>query len=139
MELWQSVADSWRTLQKKSEKNIGKVGLCLTEFKILKAVSTLGPLPMARLSSETILTQPAITLLVDKLESQGLVRRERSEDDRRVTNIAVSAKGRVLFREANSVHSKFVRDMLSGLTEAEIIQLGTIFEKLASTATPSFP
>ena len=134
LELWQSITNSWKTLQKKSEKNIGKLGLCLTEFKILKVVSTLGPVPMARLSGETLLTQPAITLLVDKLESQGFVRRERSEDDRRVTNIAVTTKGRVLFREANSIHRRFVRDMLSELTEGEIIQLRSIFEKLASTA-----
>jgi len=91
---------------------------------------------MARLSAATILTQPAITSFVDKLEHQGLVRRDRDREDRRVIRIAITGKGRALFKRGLRIHSQFVTGLLSGLNESELSRFSTIMRKLSSVEVP---
>jgi DNA-binding MarR family transcriptional regulator len=60
-----------------------KVGVSVTELKCLDYVSRGTPVTAGRLAEITGLTTGAVTAMVDRLERAGLVRRERSADDRR--------------------------------------------------------
>jgi DNA-binding MarR family transcriptional regulator len=60
-----------------------KVGVSVTELKCLDYVSRGTPVTAGRLAEITGLTTGAVTAMVDRLERAGLVRRERSPDDRR--------------------------------------------------------
>ncbi len=91
---------------------------------------------MARLSDATVLTQPAITSFVDKLEDQELVRRDRDREDRRVIRIAITRKGRSLFRQGLKIHSRFVIGLLSELNETDLSRLSLIMRKLSSVVPP---
>jgi DNA-binding MarR family transcriptional regulator len=132
LELWREISNGWRQISRLGEKNISCLGICTTEFKILRILQDEGPTPMARLSDATVLTQPAITSFVDKLERQGLVRRDRDRHDRRVIRIAIMGKGRTLFKRGLRIHSQFVTGLLSGLNEAELSRFSTIMKKLSS-------
>jgi len=60
-----------------------KVGVSVTELKCLDYLSRGAPVTAGRLAEITGLTTGAVTAMVDRLERAGLVRRERSADDRR--------------------------------------------------------
>ena len=60
-----------------------KVGVSLTELKCLDYVSRGTLVTAGQLAEITGLTTGAITAMIDRLERAGLVRRERSSDDRR--------------------------------------------------------
>jgi DNA-binding MarR family transcriptional regulator len=134
LEVWREVSNAWRQIAREGEKNLACLGLCMTEFKILRILQEDGPTPMTKLSDATVLTQPAITSFVDKLEEQGLVRREKNQEDRRVTRIAITPKGRLLLRRGLKIHSKFVRGLLSELDDAELSRFISIMKKLSRTA-----
>jgi len=131
LESWREITNAWKMIMKGAEKNISSLGMCTTDFKILRILHDEGPTPMARLSDATILTQPAITSFVDKLESQDLVRRTRDQKDRRVIRIDITAKGETVFRQGLRVHTKFVDGLLSGISEAELMKLSVIMNKLS--------
>ena len=67
--------------------------LSLMEYLVVFTVYFYGPMKMRDISQKVTLTQSAITVIVDKLEKEGYVRRERDSDDRRVINIISDKKG----------------------------------------------
>jgi DNA-binding MarR family transcriptional regulator len=70
--------------------------------------------------------------LVDDLDSHGLARREPAPYDRRVKIIVLTAAGRKLAAEIDSVLS-VPPDALASLTSAELRQLRDLLEKVLAT------
>ncbi|MHB1909239.1 MAG: MarR family winged helix-turn-helix transcriptional regulator [Nitrososphaerales archaeon] len=131
IDLWRSVSDSWKKLTREVEKNLARVGIGIPELRILRTLEDSGPTQMARLSLAALLTQPAITVIVDKLEDQGYVERARSKEDRRVINIKITQSGEALLKDALKIHKQFVEKMLEGLSDSELEELALTMNKLA--------
>jgi len=137
LEVWRRISDAWRQVHREGEKNISRLGICTTEFRILRFLHETGATSMAKLSSDAGLSHPAITNLIDKLESHAFVKRDRDSKDRRVINIAITSKGESLFRRGLKMHSRFVKGSLAKLSESELAQLSSTMNKLASTGSIS--
>jgi DNA-binding MarR family transcriptional regulator len=73
------------------------------EVLMLLAFSTRGSLPVTKVGQRLLVHPTGITRLVDKLEAQGLVRRERHPDDRRSVLVALTPEGRRLAERATGV------------------------------------
>jgi MarR family 2-MHQ and catechol resistance regulon transcriptional repressor len=134
VELWRSVVDSWKRFQRGSEKNLMKLDLSGAELRILRALEERGNLPMNRFSAETLLSQPTITGIIDKLEQRELVARVRSLEDRREVLIAITAKGSDILAQGLDLHKRFVEKSLAALDEDEVITLVTLLQKLADAS-----
>src|ERR687888_59709 len=66
-------------------------GLTHAQYNVLRILRGEGkPLPILEVAARTIAVVPGITGLIDRLERAGLVRRERSVEDRRVVFVAVT-------------------------------------------------
>jgi DNA-binding Lrp family transcriptional regulator len=61
------------------------LGVGLTDIDALEYLERFGPLSQRELGDRLLLTSGAVTLLVDRLERLGLVRRTAHASDRRVT------------------------------------------------------
>jgi hypothetical protein len=66
-------------------------GLSLTAVDALEYLESLGPLTQRELGGHLLLTSGAVTMLVDRLERDGLVRRDPHPTDRRVTLVSLRA------------------------------------------------
>jgi DNA-binding MarR family transcriptional regulator len=134
VELWRSVVDSWKRLQRAAEKNLLRAGLSVAELRILKVLREQGSSPMNRFSAETMLSQPTITGIVDKLEERGLVERVRSKEDRREVLIAITPKGSDILVKGMDLHRRFVERALSAMEADEVPLLVSLLEKLADAS-----
>lgn len=134
MELWKVVIDSWKRLQRAAERNLLSAGLSLAEFRVLRMLRDQGSSPMVKLSGETLLSQPTITGLVDKLEELGFVERVRNLEDRREVLIALTTKGTGALSKAEQVHRQFVQRSLSVIPESEMSVLGRLLKRLADAS-----
>ncbi len=67
---------------------------------VLKAVVRDGPLRAGELARRLSLTASSLSILLDRMEKRGLVRRVRSRSDRRVVEVRLSATGRALAARA---------------------------------------
>ena len=75
-------------------------------------------------------TKPTVTVLVDKLEKSGFVKREISEDDSRCTNIVLTKKGED-FKPVFEKISKGLDEMLcKNLTIEEIEMLDKLLKRI---------
>lgn len=62
----------------------------------------------------------AMTRTLDRLEAKGLVRRERSSEDRRVVNLELTAEGRLAASHIPQVLCKVLNDHLRGFSADEV-------------------
>ena len=80
-------------------------GLTETQYnslRILRGAGTSG-LTCAEIAERLVSQDPDITRLVERLQRQGLVRRERGEKDRRVVLTKITAAGLDRLKEADPV------------------------------------
>ena len=86
------------------------VGLTAAQFRVLQIVAEEGHSTATEISHRMRITQATVTSLVDKLVRQDMVVRERSQTDRRQTNIVVTDKGHQAVDDApDALQQRFVR------------------------------
>lgn len=131
LDVWRGVVDPWKRLQRNAEKNLLDAGISIAELRILRVLRTEGSSPMHRFCSATMLSQPTITGVIDKLEERGLVERVRSSEDRREVLIAITSKGGHALAKGEDIHRRFVEKSLSVLHDDEAKTLVGLLGKLA--------
>ena len=134
VELWRSAADSWKRIKVAAETNLMRAELTVAEYRILRVLKEHGSSPMNRFCPETMLSQPTITGIVDKLEQRGLAERVRSKEDRREVLIAITPKGSAAYAKGEEIHTRFVEKALSGLKPGELTQLVSLLENVADAS-----
>lgn len=89
-------------------------------------------LRMTGLADRVILSRSGLTRLVDRLEREGLIRREPCPSDLRGTNAVLTDAGYERLRAAAPVHVRGVREhMIDLLSPEEIEVLGEVFRRVA--------
>ena len=78
---------------------------------------------VAGLARELDIDPGAMTRALDRLEAKGLVRRERSTEDRRVVRLALTREGRKVARKVPGLLAGVLNGHLRGFHEAEWQQL----------------
>jgi DNA-binding MarR family transcriptional regulator len=79
-----------------------------------------------------LLAVNSVTSLVDKLENQGLVRRTRSDEDRRVIHVELTTAGKKVYDAAVVEKLSLLRLMLGRLSSDEQEKFMSLFRKIAS-------
>ncbi|HEU0130192.1 MAG TPA: MarR family transcriptional regulator [Mycobacteriales bacterium] len=91
-----------------------------------------GRLRMTDLADRVLLSRSGLTRLVDRLERDGLLRRESCPSDLRGTNAVLTDAGLDRLRAAAPVHLRGVREhMLDALTEDELRVLAEALGRVA--------
>lgn len=107
--------------------------LSMREYDVLYTLSKCPePVRIGELNRHVLLSQPALSRLVDRLAERGFVERNPDPADGRAIRLALTSAGRVLQREVGLRHgSSVARAMTARLTPGELQQLETICLKLA--------
>jgi len=109
-----------RRLTKGLARQYGLTGPQLTVVKLLE---TLDPLSLSSLSDRIKARNSTVTGIIDRMERDGLVRRERSEDDRRIVLIRLTRKGRKLAESIEVEPLALFRQALEALPEKDLKEL----------------
>ena len=105
-------------------KNNGAEGLVPSHGDILVCLYKNGKMTMKDIANSIHRTKPTVTVLVDKLEKLGYIKREASDEDNRFTNIVLTQKGedfKVIFEKISKDLNKILYQNLS-LEESELIE-----------------
>ncbi len=105
-------------------------GLAPSHGDILICLYQDGKMTMKDIAQKIRRTKPTVTVLVDKLEKSGFVKREVSESDSRSFNIVLTKKGED-FRPVFEKISKGLNEMLhKNLTDKEADTLEKLLSKV---------
>ena len=97
-------------------------------------------LRMSELADKVVLSRSNLTRLVDRLEDAGLVRRERSEEDRRGAFAVLTDDGKAMRRRMWPVYAKAIKELFEErVSDAQAQVMGTALRAIldAARATPS--
>lgn len=105
-------------------------GLTISQFGVLEALHHKGPLCQRDIAAKILKSTGNITLVIDNLEKQGMVKRERTSEDRRYLTVRLTAQGEKLIATAfANVEAAIVTEM-SALAADELEDLGRLCKKL---------
>lgn len=114
------------------DRHIGQPhGLRKVEYSLLMLVLANGPLTPKRLGQALALSAPNLTLLLDRLQGRGLIRRERSTTDGRSQNIVLTDEGRRLAAVTAVAAGPMERELDDRLSRAERLMLIELLRKVA--------
>lgn len=104
--------------------------LTISQFGVLEALYHKGPLCQKDIAAKILKSTGNITLVIDNLEKQGLVRRERDMEDRRYLTIHLTETGAALIADVFAAVEKSIVSEMASLTESEQELLGNLCKKL---------
>jgi DNA-binding MarR family transcriptional regulator len=107
-------------------------GITVQQFNVLRILRGGGPegLPTLEVGARMVEETPGITRLLDRLESKGLVRRQRCPKDRRQHLCWITQEGLDLLASLDEPVVTHSREMLSGLTREEQSELVRLLERV---------
>ena len=97
---------------------------------ILVLLYQYGELTMKDIADKIHRTKPTVTVLVDKLEKTGLVQREKSTSDSRITKIKLTQKGQDLKPLFEKISEELNKVLYNGFSENETKTLEYLLEKM---------
>ena len=111
-------------------------GLTQPQYNVLRILrGEGGPLPCLEVAARMITVVPAITRLIDKLESRDLLTKEQNADDRRVWHVTITKKGLALLRKLDEPMQDMYRALCGHMTKTECTQLVRLLEKARASIT----
>ena len=112
------------------------IGLPASHFPLLMALDRVGAVNVGELAEALGASQPGVTRMLDKLETDGLVESTQSADDRRVRSITLTRSGRQLISRAKRsvwpIVETAVADACAGAARPLLTALNALEEALAA-------
>jgi DNA-binding MarR family transcriptional regulator len=114
------------------EETCDKFGITSTQYNVLRILKGGQPdgYPRAEVICRMIERAPDVTRLIDRLEDQGFVERERSSEDRRLSIAKITEKGLNLLKEMEPHIREANEAFKNKLTADEAKQLTELCEKI---------
>jgi MarR family 2-MHQ and catechol resistance regulon transcriptional repressor len=135
--LWLILMKTFQALARHAEESIGRTKLGDSDFRVLEALLHKGPLPVNTIGPKVWLTPGSISVAVDRLVKKGLVARKERSHDRRVRQVELTAKGRVLITRGFREHATAMENAARPLSKTERLTLQRLLKKLGKHAVKS--
>ena len=116
------------------DRQVEPLGLTDAQWKPLLRLLLDQPGTVAALARVCQLDAGGMTRLLDRLEAKGLVRRERSVEDRRVVNLELTDEGRAAAQQLPAVLQGLQQSLLQGFSADEEMQLRSYLARLYANA-----
>jgi MarR family 2-MHQ and catechol resistance regulon transcriptional repressor len=133
LRLWIALARCYITFSRAVACKVAEYDLTAPQFGVLEALHHLGPLSLGELAEKLLVTGGNVTYVMDRLESQGLVARERSGEDRRVIRAHLTSKGKATIEAVFPGHVEFLDSLAHALEPSEKDDLRELLKKLGKS------
>jgi DNA-binding MarR family transcriptional regulator len=133
--VWRSFLRAHATALRELERElVAETGMPLGWYDVLLQLAEAPGrrLRMAELADRVLLSRSGLTRLIDRLQAEGLVRREPSPDDARGTFTVLTLAGVGRLRAAAPVHLAGIQQhWLGHFSDDELRELGTLLGRLS--------
>ena len=102
----------------------------IADYYYLTAIYFMGTPKIGEIAKELELTKPAITALIKRLESNGLITKWQSSDDKRVFYLELTQKGRGIVEGDNTIYRRFTGLMQNLATEEQMRDIECLMQKI---------
>lgn len=110
---------TYQTFTTYSGAHIRSLDLTTPQFDVLTTLGNTQGMTCKELGEKTLITKGTLTGILDRLVEKGLITRIAGTEDRRTSQIALTAKGEALFEEVFPAHILHLKAQFEKLTETE--------------------
>ena len=134
MRTTRAVEESWAQYLKRSE------GISPSQYNILRILRGARPkaAKISEISERMVTRDPDVTRLVDRLIKQGLVRRERDSEDRRVVLVEITTAGLAMLSRLDGPVGESTEAAMAGLKPQQLRTRDTLLNEVRAGIRP-FP
>jgi MarR family transcriptional regulator for hemolysin len=130
------VSSTAKVLSREFDAALAAVGGSRPTWLVLLSLKTAGHRSQGELAEAVGIRQPTLSHHLDGMEREGLVRRERTADNRRVQTVTVTEAGEALFLRLRRAAGAFDGRLRAGLDDVEVAELRRLLAQLAENAPP---
>lgn len=116
-------------------RRLQNAGITRVQWIALYYVKTKKRISQRDLSNLMNVQDSSAGRLIDRLERDGLIERERNDNDRRVIYIKLTDKGDQLTTDLMPIGIQFNDDLLAGVDEKELMIYEKVLKKMLSNIT----
>ncbi len=119
-----------------SKRLASEYGITVPQLVCLAKIDERGPLALKDLAEQAFLSSSTVVGIVDRLERQELVQRERSVRDRRLVRVYLTEKGKELLANSPSPLHEALAAALERLPDPEKATIALSLEKVVTLMGP---
>ena len=132
---WEALLTAHAAVMKQLAAENTWTDVSMREYDVLYTLSKCDSAQrISDLGDHVLLSQPALSRLVDRLVDRGLLSRCADPADARAVRVSLTDQGRDVQRSIGRTHARDVQAAMGALTEDELITLAAVTAKLANSA-----
>jgi MarR family 2-MHQ and catechol resistance regulon transcriptional repressor len=127
------LSECMQLFEKMNSQHIRPLGFTESQFDIIATLGNTQGMTCKELGEKTLITKGTLTGVVDRLESKGIVQRERGDDDRRQYFVKLTKLGQETFDQIFPVVIESGRSNFQSYSESDFQNLEEQLMKLKKT------
>ncbi len=104
------------------QPHLEKLGITYPQYLVLMVLWETDSIAVTEITHRLILNTNTITPLLKRMEAQGIITRQRSEEDERKVIVTLTPKGKQLQVEAASIPERLAEGLVSSEVKIEELQ-----------------
>jgi DNA-binding MarR family transcriptional regulator len=117
-----------------ADRRLASLDLSAAQFSVIASLAGEERKSASDLCKGISYDAGAMTRMLDRLEGKGLIRRNRSHDDRRLVHLELTDEGRALYPRMRELSLGVANRFLHGFTKAEAKQLEGLLTRMLENA-----
>ncbi|MBI1263126.1 MAG: MarR family transcriptional regulator [Alphaproteobacteria bacterium] len=107
-----------------------RFGLTIWEWRVIAVLGEGAPRTAQGVCEATAMDKVTVSRAIRALDARGLVRRSARDDDRRASDVRLTAEGEAIYAEVAPLALRYEAALLDGFTPQERAQLSALLDKL---------
>ncbi len=117
-------------LNRRLQARLRKVGIKPSPWRVMTVLRSYGTLTIGNIAERSLMEQPTVSRVIVQLEADGLIQREISAEDSRVTLVTLTPEGIEKIDMIVAVAHRHQQEALSELSKEEVAQFRAIVAKI---------
>jgi DNA-binding MarR family transcriptional regulator len=130
------IADAAAMLSRAIDRRAQEVGLTGPQWVMLMRIAHGMGSTAAELCRTIGYDSGSMTRMLDRLVDQGLIRRDRSDEDRRIIHLSLTEAGEALRPRLSPVAIEVLNQHLQGFSAEEVATLTSLLHRLLANGAP---
>lgn len=132
---WLSVVRTFNLCSAALTTRLTPLGLHLSEHEVLIILAHSPHITQQDLASRCFVAKSGISMLLKRMEAQGLVAREPDDKDGRIKRLALTAAGSDLATQVLAIQTEVLTAMADGVGADEATQIMQLMERISAQLT----
>jgi len=122
-----------RAIKKKlfqNKEELAQHGLLPHHYEIMRMLHESGQLHISSIADKLFIPRPQMTYLIDRLVDIGIVERNTDPSDRRMLDIQLSSKGKLIIEEHRKHIRNALKESMADLPDNELNEVSASLQKI---------